>query len=218
VIPNRPLSAEDVETSTLADLRLVRDMPGQHTTADFLAAFKKAQEKWWDHDPEYVHWQDFFEDYPMPTGLNRLIVFDQGSPMAAPNHLMSRCASMMRRYAQMVSMQRWMSIRSGREVHVFLQSQLCLKQDAEALKTLDINLVDGSYGAHEGFALIDQDTVVIDFNSLFPVRRIACEGILPAIIICLPAPAIPDPDVPFFVVRDREVNDGGDLVLLGHVL
>lgn len=99
---------------------------------------------------------------------------------------------------------------------MFLQSQIASPQDKIALLELEFNVVNGIYGAHQGFTLIDKDTVVVDFNSFFPVRRITCDIALPAMIICPRAPDLPDQGVKTFTVDDPDVNGGVRLDVVGH--
>ena len=100
--------------------------------------------------------------------------------------------------------------KSGHPIRVYVQDARYTQPEIELLERMGITVVDGAYGAHEGFLMIDENTVVFSVLPNGPVRQLVMETSMPAAMVCTPVnlDMNPDPDILCFPVSNEDINGG----------
>ena len=102
----------------------------------------------------------------------------------------------------------------GQAVQVYCQDSDYSAEDEKAMEQLGVEVLDGAYGAHEGFVMVDDTTLVYDCMLSLSTVRMIVPYVRPAAIIC---PWLnPDeggPNIKAITLRHGEWNDGEDVVI-----
>jgi hypothetical protein len=112
---------------------------------------------------------------PSQRKCNKIVCFGAGTicPAFEPTHHYSK--TFRNKHAALLAIRDALKAdraSNGEEIEIFLQDSYYTRLDLEVLKEYGMTIVNGDTGSHMGFLLVDEGTLVVDFDlpySVFPL-------------------------------------------------